>query len=53
MNKLENSCMNRSSLDDLVIDARVVCEGGGRLAPYRRQPEAAVCVTIWTVEYPI
>jgi hypothetical protein len=45
--------VNHSNLENLVIDARVVCEGGGRLAPYRRPPEAAVCVTIWTVEYPI
>jgi hypothetical protein len=45
--------MNRSNLEDLVIDARVVCEGRGRLAPYRRPPAAAMCVTIWTVEYPI
>ena len=41
------------NLEDLVIDARVACEGVGRLAPYRRPPEAAVCVMIWTVEYPI
>jgi hypothetical protein len=45
--------MNRSNLEGLVIDARVVCEGGARLASYRRPPEAAVCVTIWAVEYPI
>jgi hypothetical protein len=44
--------MNRSNLEYLVIDARVVCEGGWRLAPYRRSPGAAVCITIWTVEYP-
>ena len=46
--------MNRSkNLEDLVIDARVACEGGGTLAPYRRPPEAAVCVVVWTVECPI
>jgi hypothetical protein len=45
--------MNRSNLEDLVIDTRVVCEGGGRSASYRRPPEAAVCVTIWAVGYPI
>ena len=54
MNQLETHFyMSHSNLEGLVIDARVVCEGGGRLAPYRCLPEAAVCVTIWTVEYPI
>jgi hypothetical protein len=45
VNQLETFCMNRSNLENLVIDAKVVCECGGRLAPYRRPPEAAVCVT--------
>jgi hypothetical protein len=53
VNQLETFCRNRSNLEDLVIDARVVCEGGGGLASYRRPPEAAVCVTIWAVEYPV
>ena len=46
--------MNLSkNLEDLVIDVRVACEGGGRLAPCRRPPEVAVCMVIWTVECPI
>jgi hypothetical protein len=45
--------MNRSNLEDLVIDVRVVYGGRERLALYRCPPEAAVCVMIWIVEYPI
>ena len=45
--------MDHSDLDNLVIDAEVVYEGGGRLALCRHPTETAVCVTIWTVEYPI